>query len=591
MKYLSRRIFLALLLLISSLPTSAQEKRARPGAAAPVANEVEEAVWHVRHVAEEALHAEPLHERVRLLAVVSDLLWKKDAVYARQLLLKAFETLQDSERSEEVRDGRLSIADPVQLRQAVINVALKHDVGLSRQLLDKIEKPEESARAEDSSEQRNPEEVSKLLLASAARTFVSDEGQSQAFYEQSVARRVLPEHCYFLFKIQEKSPEKADIFFARALSALARRPLYEANELMYFASYLFSREKSINFSLVGRYNAANVNGGLNGAPHDPALARQFLTLVQTQLNPGPSIPPSLVYFALKNLAPHFQTYAPALAPHANARMAALLQDVPRGELDSNQRDTSDMTSRDEAKPVSWEERVRDAGKIQNAGRRDLEYFTALQESYLPKKDFAGAYKLVELVSDTELRQRLGDYVDFAAAQEEALKPDAPVDQPAFDKLKNPLFKTLLFGRFAASLMERKKTAQAAEALRRAEAASLGIKDDQERAQLRMFVAQTYLRLEPAVSFEMTRALIREAQKNDVIDLKQSRVQYTVSVFGLKSELPTPYAPVNLYSLIGMLGRENLREAILICDQLKNNERLWASLAAVRHALEASTPAN
>lgn len=590
MKYLSRQNFLALLLLLSSLPASAQEKRARP-AAAPAAAEADEAAWHARHVAEEALHAEPLHERVRLLAVVSDLLWKKDAVYARQLLLKAFEAAQDYERSEEARDGRPDIADPAQLRQAVVKVALKHDVGLSRQLLDKIKKPEDAARADDPSGQRGPEEVSKLLLASAARTFVSDEGQSQAFYEQSVSRRVLPEHCHFLFKIQEKSPEKADLFFARALAALARRPLHEANELMYFASYLFSREKSINFSLVGRYNAANVNGGLNGVPRDPALARQFLALVQTRLNPGPSIPPSLVYFALKNLSPHFQAYAPALAPHADARMAALLQDVTRGELDSNQRDTGEMNSRDEVKPESWEQRVRDAGRIQNAGRRDLEYFTALQESYLPRKDFAGAYKLVELVSDTELRQRLGDYVDFAAAQEETLKPDASVDQPAFDKLKNPLLKTLLLGRFAASLMEKKKTAQAAEALRRADAASLGIKDDQERAQLRMFVAQTYLRLESAVSFEMARALVREAQKNDAIDLKRSRVQYTVSVFGLKSELPTPYAPVNLYSLIGMLGRENLGEALLICDQLKNNERLWASLAAVRHALEAPAPAN
>lgn len=589
MKYLSRRSFLALLLLLSSLPAAAQVKPAKPPA--PAAVEADEAVWLVRRVAEEALHVEPLHERVRLLAVVSDLLWKKDAVYARQLLLKAFESARDYERSEEARDGRLNLADPAQLRQAVINVALKHDVALSRQLLDKIEKPEDASRAEDSSGQRSPEEVSKLLLASAVRTFVSDEAQSQVFYEQSVSRRVLPEHCYFLFKIQEKSPEKADLFFARALSALARRPLSEANELMYFASYLFSREKSINFSRVGRYNAANVNGGLNGVPHDPALARQFLALVQTQLTPGPSIPPSLVYFALKNLSPQFQTYAPALAPHANARMAALLQDVSRGELDSNQRDTSEMNTRDEVKPQSWEDRVRDASKLQNAGRRDLEYFMALQESYLPKRDFAGAYKLVELISDTELRQKLGDYVDFAAAQEETLKPDAPVDHPAFDKLKNPLLKTLLLGRFAASLMEKKKTAQAAEALRRADAASLGIKDEQERAQLRMLVAQAYLRLEPAVSFEMTRALIRDAQKNDAIDLKASRLPYTVSVFGLKSELPTPYAPVNLYSLIGMLGRENLREAILIADQLKNNERLWASLAAVRHALEAPAPAN
>jgi hypothetical protein len=589
MKYLSRRSLLALLLLLSSLTAAAQEKPAKP--AAPAAVEADEAVWLVRRVAEEALHVEPLHERVRLLAVVSDLLWKKDAVYARQLLLKAFESARDDERSEEARDGRLSLTDPAQLRQAVINVALKHDVALSRQLLDKIEKPEDAAHADDSSGHRSPEEGSKLLLASAARTFVSDEGQSQVFYEQSVSRRVLPEHCYFLFKIQEKSPEKADLFFARALAALSRRPLSEANELMYFASYLFSREKSINFSLVGRYNAANVNGGLNGVPHDPALARQFLALVQTQLTPGPSIPPSLVYFALKNLAPHFQTYAPALAPHANARMAALLQDVSRGDLESNQRNTSDMNSRDEGKSQSWEDRVHDAGKIQNAGRRDLEYFMALQESYLPKKDFAGAYKLVELISDTELRQKLGDYVDFAAAQEETLKPDAPIDHPTFDKLKNPLLKTLLLGRFAASLMEKKKTAQAAEALRRADAASLGIKDEQERAQLRMLVAQAYLRLEPAVSFEMTRALIREAQKNDAIDLKASRLPYTVSVFGLKSELPTPYAPVNLYSLIGMLGRENLREAILIADQLKNNERLWASLAAVRHALEAPAPAN
>ena len=105
---------------------------------------------------------------------------------------------------------------------------------------------------------------------------------------------------------------------------------------------------------------------------------------------------------------------PEDAARANARMAALLQDASRGELDSNQQDTSAMNSRDEVKPERWEERVRDASKIQNAGRRDLEYFTALQELYLPKKDFAGAYKFVELVSDTELRQRLGDYVDFAA---------------------------------------------------------------------------------------------------------------------------------------------------------------------------------
>ncbi|HVF55214.1 MAG TPA: hypothetical protein VM934_03640 [Pyrinomonadaceae bacterium] len=564
-------------------------QKTRPDVASPhTVSEYDEAVWHARRIAQEARQVEPLHERIRLMAAISDLLWKKDAPYARQLLLQAFNTLQDSKKSDEVLGGEFAIPDPEKLRQAIINVAARHEQSLGRQLMEKIEQPETDA-SNNTSNRRSPEELSKLLLMSAAKAIDTDEKGAQSMYAQSVFHRATPEHCYFLFKIQEKSPEKADRFFAEALGALAKRPLSESNEAMIFASYLFSREKSINYSLVERYNAANVNGGLSGSPRDPALAKQFLMLVQSHLNVSEAISPSLVYFALKNLLPQFQTFAPSIVPQVNAKMASLLQDVSRKELELNQESSIATSESPQARSEHLEERVRDADKIKNAGRRDLEYFTALQELYLPKNDFAGAYRTVNLVSDADLRQRLTDYVDFVAARDATLKRRASVDQPSIRKLGSPLLKTLLLCEIASTLVEDKKSAEAVEMLQWAETESRAVRDTQERMQARLLIAQMYLKLDRAVSFEILRGVLGEAEKAAGVDLRKSRIRYAVTVFGLKSELPVNHPPVNLFSLMASMGRENLNETLLICDQLKGTERLWATLAAIRYQLESPAP--
>ncbi|MCV5232422.1 hypothetical protein OFC56_35225, partial [Escherichia coli] len=84
------------------------------------------------------------------------------------------------------------------------------------------------------------------------------------------------------------------------------------------ASYLFSPQPRIVYTLVGQYNAANVNGNLSAPPKNESLARRFLFFAFNKLTTSQDIPAPVIYFALKNLLPQFQALTPDLAMEVQA---------------------------------------------------------------------------------------------------------------------------------------------------------------------------------------------------------------------------------------------------------------------------------
>jgi hypothetical protein len=207
---------------------------------------------------------------------------------------------------------------------------------------------------------------------------------------------------------------------------------------------------------------------------------------------------------------------------------------------------------------------------------------------LPNKDFTRAATVVSRISSQELKEKSGDLVNLAALQmrlENAETAAAVLDTDG-DKIKNPLLRVMVLSSLGQARFKQRATADALRLLNEASSAANQIKDNQDRIQARLMLAQLSLDLDSSVGLERAAGAFKEINRFSDFNMNRSDFSLRVTVYGLKNELPiNSPAPSSLASAVVKMCRVNCEETFQLAGLLEKKEiRLWTTFVAVRTGL-------
>lgn len=548
---------------------------------------------HVRRLSQEARGLEPREDEIRLQAGLADSVWTIDQTLGKQLLLRSFDLTVTSvgEQSSPTK-ARPSTIDPNLLFRQISSIAARHDPKLETQLRESWQNAIDAILSKEEKSKSDPAQVSSLLLSQSSRFLKDHVQKSRQLFRESVALRVLSDHCYFLMNQRTQNVAIADELFSDALAVLAQRPIAEANELLVLSSYLFSPDNSIAYIAISGYNTANAAGNVSAAPKNTALAKQYLVLLLAKLDPSDSIPSNVAYFGLKNLTAQYAAIAPEHLQALYAKLGTLGTSVSSGNTNAYESAHDDFTASDTDTIASWEKRLRVAEKIEDAGRRDLEYFTIIVGHLLPKRNFAHAARLSSRIYNDELRQKLEDLVSLRTIQS-GLKQSEVGSPPSDDhwnkiyaSIQDPLLKVVALSSVAQAQIEKKSTGDAIRLLDQASGETMRISSDQDRLQVQLMLTQLYLSADSVRGFGTAVLVFKAVNKFPDFNFRRSSVVVRATVYGFTNQLPIELpTSSSLTSTVVKMCRVNCMEAFESCRVLdRKNVRLWAMFEAVRTAV-------
>jgi hypothetical protein len=547
---------------------------------------------HARRLSDDARGLKPLDE-IPLQARLADTVWPLDQSLAERLLGRSFELTVGLLKEPSDPASASTTADLQNIFALISVIAAKHDAKLEKKLKDRWQEATASlGEKADNKMTPNPTQQSYMLLTQSANYLKSDEQKARQLFRQSAALRVTQDHCFFLLNQRKRLPELADTWFSDTLEVLAQRPLSEANEIVMLSSYLFSPDGGIAYVVISGYNTANVAGNMSAIPQNPSLAKRYLGLLLAKVKANELIPPAVAYFALKNLLPQYQMFAPELLTDVYATTATLLPNVSKDDSATFADAHKDFNASESDRTADWTKRIENADKFDREERRDLEYFDILFGYLLPQKDFAKATLIVSRISNPELKENLGDLVNLAALQAKLEKADtaSSVSESDSKKIKNPLVRVTALSSLGQARMKQKATADALRLFDQAVGEANQIKDDQDRIQAKLMLAQLSVVLDSSVGIERIAGAFKEINKFSDFNMNRSDLSLKVTVYGLKNELAirSP-APSSLLSAVAIMCRVNCEETFQITRLLDKKEmRLWANFVAVRTGLSESS---
>jgi hypothetical protein len=544
---------------------------------------------HARRLSDDARGLKPLDE-IPLQARLADTVWPLDQSFAERLLSRSFELTVALLKESSEPASTSGAADPQSIFAQIISIAAKYDAKLERKLKDRWQEATASV-AGNNQQKANPDpaQLSHLLLTQSANYLKSDDQKARQLFRQSVSLRVTQEHYFFVLNSRTRSESIADTLFSDVLDVLSRRPLSDANEILVLSSYLFSRDGYVGYVFISGYNAANVAANMTAAPKNSALAKSYLSLLLTKTNANELIPPSVAYFALKNLSPQYQALAPELLNDVYAKLANLLPSVSKGDVEVFSDAHRDFNASESEATADWEKRIEKADAIEKEDRRDFEYFTILFGYLLPKRDFTRAALIVSRITNQELKENLGDLVNLNALQATLERPEtaSSISESDCNRIKTPLVRVVALSTLGQARLKQKASGDALRLFERAAGEANQIKDDQDRLQAKLMLLNLALDVDPARGFEWAAGVFKEINKFADFDINRTEIPLRVVVYGLTNELSI-IAPgrSSLLSAIAAMCRSNCEETFQLTRLLERKEtRLWATFVAVRTGLK------
>ena len=548
---------------------------------------------HARRLSEEARGLEPKEDEIRMQAGLADSVWTLDQSLGKQLLLRSFDLAVASLGEQPgLTTPRQTTIDPTLLFLQISSIAARHDPRLEKQLSERWQTNIASSPRKQGQSKTNAAQLSSLLLSESSRYLTDSWQKARQLFRESVSLRVLPDHCYFLMNRRTHNAVITDKLFADTLDILAQRPITEANELLVLSSYLFSPDNSIAYVAISGYNTANAAGNISAVPQNTALAKQYLDLLLAKLNPSESLPSDVVYFALKNLLPQYAALAPDHLHDLYAKLGTLGTNVASSNTKAAESANNDFTASEAATIAAWQKRVQMADTIEDAGRRDLEYFTIILSYLLPNKDFAHALRLAARIYSDELRQTLTDLVNLRSIQSRLKRSEIVLSASGGHwtnicaAIKDPLLKVIALSSIAEAHLNEQSKGDAILLLDQAGKEAWRISNDQDRLQVQLMLAQLYLNADTVRGFGAAAATFKGINQLPDFNFRRSNVVVNATVQGMTNQLPIelPTSP-SLTSTVGKMCRVNCTEALETCRMLeRKNVRLWAIFEAVRTAI-------
>ena len=570
-------------------PGQAAKKSKQPETPTPRFDTVQ-ILDRARRLSDDAGSLQPADE-ISLQARLADVVWDSDQSLAERLLSRSFELTIAL-----LKDSASDSADPQLLFVQVSSIAAKHDQKLEKKLLERWQEAVAAVAEKGNESKSDPSQIAYLLLRQATNYLKSDEAKARQLYRQSVALRVLQDHCWFLVEQRQHAPLIVDALFGDTLDALAQRPLADANELLILSTYLFSPNANINYVMIGGYNTANATANMSTAPKNAALARRYLALLLAKVNANELIPAAVAHFTLKNLLPQYQSLAPELLDDVYAKMATLLPSVSKDDAAIFEASHKESQASESETVANWDKSIEKADKLEKDDWRDFAYYNLLFGYLLPNNDFTRALIMVGKISSQDLREKCGDVVNVAALQAKLEKPEtaASVSESDLNKIKNPLARVAGLSVLGQARLKQKATGDALRLLGEAAAEANHVKDDQDRLQARLMLVQLFVEADSATAFAEAAEAFKEINQFPDFKPGQSALSLRANVYRFNQEL-TLVSPArsSLWLTVEKMCRANCEETFQTTGQLEKKElRLWANFVAVQTALrETSKPSN
>ena len=547
-----------------------------------------------RLLSDDARGLEPLDE-IPLQARLADAVWPLDQPFAERLLARSFELTVSLLKESKDSNAASMVADPQILFAHISSVASKHDPKLEKKLRDRWQEATASFSAKDSSNAKaDPTQQSYLLLTQAANYLKTDEQRACQLFRQSVSLRVTQDHYFFLLNNRQRASEITDNLFSDTLDVLGQRPLSDANELLMLSSYLFSPNGGVTYAAISGYNTANVTANMSAVPKNAALARRYLALLLAKASANELVPSAVAFFALKNLLPQYQVFAPELMNDVYAKTASLVSSVSKDDSSTFDDAHKGSNASESEKVADWEKRIEKADKLEPEGWRDFEYFTIIFGYLLPKKDFVKAATLVGRISNQDLKEKFGDVVNLVALQDklEKMETAASVSESDYNKIKTPLVRVVALSTLGRARLKQKATGDALRLFEQASGEANKLQDDQDRIQAKLMLVQLSLNVDSSVAFAWAAGAFKDINKFSDFNINRSNFSLPAPVYGLKNELSIESpAPSSLVSAVAQMCRVNCEETFQISRLIEKKEiRLWAKFFAVRTGLRESSRA-
>jgi hypothetical protein len=371
--------------------------------------------------------------RARTLARVADALWDADAEQSRALFRRAWESAEnaDKEAMQRLRDdvaqqkaktGGYAVASPTSLRREVLRLAARREQALGAEFIKKLE-ADKQREAQDAASSFKPDRFrsSDLMLQrlNLAQDLLDMGNTDLAIqFADPILSAITMQTLNFLSNLREKNANAADQRYAAVLAYAADDPQSDANTVSLLSSYVFSPHYFVVFRGVNSTSTSQWSSNITPPQIAPELRNAFFqsaALILSRPLPPPELDTSTAgvggkYLVIKRLFPMFEQYAPRqLVESLRAQLeslTALVQEDVRDRDDESLRKGIQPEQRSADLEQSLLDRI---DRVKTSAERDALY---LQLALLTSgKGDMRARDFVDKIEDSELRQKVGAYID------------------------------------------------------------------------------------------------------------------------------------------------------------------------------------
>jgi hypothetical protein len=580
-----------------------------------------------QQVGEDANGIDDRRSAAIIQAVSADVLWPHRKEPARDLFRRAFETAV-THYKETLDDNRQQLDKKVftprgDVRVEVIKLINKRDPKMGAEYNEKFiesksrEEQERAARAAASGQIQGKGE-SKFFggnvaatdgLMEAAKTLLNEDAKMAA----GVARRaadlgVSPAFAMFISALSKRDRAAADGLYLHALEVLSSAQSPLPGQLLALSAYPFGEGQ------ISVRDGSNGSSWGFGKPEkfdvNPQHIQKFLTValgaLQRLADPSLTLAPdgvsrlSVALYAAKALESKVAAFHPALqnqwqemtsrleslnpAGSAQSILQALERENERKAARQGDESQQQVSSRQQG---MVEELLERAQKTNNFAQRDGLYSQAATAAERAG-DVSRALEIVGRISDLTFRGKLRSWINFNAS-EKAIR-DKRYDEARRYALEvdETDYRAYLFFQIAEKVLKDNDRDRATELLEEAASRAVEADDTQEKVKALCGIADLFLKIDQARSFNLAEAAVRAANKVPAGKLNLveggSRMTRTLSYDGSTTTNSTEVGGFDLRKVFGRLAGYDFDRSLALAQVIENKSvRCWAMIAVAESA--------